>query len=356
MVTGIWSTGYKLIYYSNAILEGLKSSTSLTPQMKAQLQGEALFMRAYIHFQLTNYFGKIPYVTTTDYLINAGVVRAPVEEVYAKIVADLTEAIQLLPETYVTTGRVRPNKFAATALLARVFLYQGEWSKAEAEATKVIGTHNLYTLVPPAQVFLSTSQEAIWQVMPVTVNFGADDAFLFLPSPPNSVNYASLRPGLVEAFEENDGRRTHWVGSVSNATTTFYFSAKYKVRNPSGSWPEYNMMLRLAEQYLLRAEARAQQGNLEGAKADLDVIRSRAGLPGTQATNQSELLQAIEHERRVELFAENGHRWFDLIRTGKADAVLVNVKPDWQATDSLYPVPQSELLTNARLLPQNPGY
>ncbi|MNR31887.1 SusD family protein [compost metagenome] len=107
---------------------------------------------------------------------------------------------------------------------------------------------------------------------------------------------------------------------------------------------------------MIRAEARAHLGNVSGAQTDLNKIRRRAGLSDTPADTQSELLAAILKERQVELFTELGHRWFDLKRFGLANEVLGAHKTAWNSTDILWPLPQSELLLNENLLPQNPGY
>ena len=116
------------------------------------------------------------------------------------------------------------------------------------------------------------------------------------------------------------------------------------------------MCLRLAEIFLIRAEARAMQNNIDGAKEDINRLRTRAGLTNTTASSQSIVLNAIEQERRIELMTEFGHRWFDLKRTGRADMVLSLLKPaSWSTTDQLYPLPLYELETNPALY-QNPGY
>ena len=116
------------------------------------------------------------------------------------------------------------------------------------------------------------------------------------------------------------------------------------------------MVLRLAEQYLIRAEARAQQSNIEGAESDLDLIRSRAGLMNVTADTKDSLLSEIQHERQVELFCEWGQRWCDLKRSRLADVILgERKKPNWQSSDSLYPLPANEILRNPVLM-QNPGY
>jgi hypothetical protein len=115
----------------------------------------------------------------------------------------------------------------------------------------------------------------------------------------------------------------------------------------------------LAEQFLIRAEARAKQNNKligsNSAESDINVIRNRAGLLNTSAATQEELLSEIERERRVELFVEWGHRWLDLKRSGRASAVLSLIKPLWDDTDVLYPIPYSERLLNPKLT-QNFGY
>jgi hypothetical protein len=115
------------------------------------------------------------------------------------------------------------------------------------------------------------------------------------------------------------------------------------------------MVIRLAEVYLIQAEARAQQGNIGGAQGDLNLVRARAGLGPTTANDVGSLLTAILHERQVELVAEWGHRWLDLKRTGMADAVLGSEKPGWVGYDTLYPIPAQQLTANPALV-QNPGY
>jgi len=116
------------------------------------------------------------------------------------------------------------------------------------------------------------------------------------------------------------------------------------------------MVLRLAEQYLIRAEARVRQNDLVGAIQDLNVVRARAGLPDlSSGVSQDLILAAVIQERRVELFAEWGHRWSDLIRWGQADSVLSMEKPKWTANAKLYPLPLVDIQRNGNLR-QNDGY
>jgi hypothetical protein len=157
---------------------------------------------------------------------------------------------------------------------------------------------------------------------------------------------------LVDAFEPGDLRKSAYLKYHPEGDSGYYYVNKYSDRILLTDRPK---LFRLAEQYLIRAEARAQLGE-NGAAADINVIRKRAGLPPTKASTKSELLEAIAQERFVE-FCFEGDRWPDLKRTGKIDSIMHMYKPDsWQITDQLLPVPSTELGTNPNLNPQNPGY
>ncbi|HTF30713.1 MAG TPA: RagB/SusD family nutrient uptake outer membrane protein, partial [Flavitalea sp.] len=150
-----------------------------------------------------------------------------------------------------------------------------------------------------------------------------------------------------------------YTDTVSNPHIEYYYPYKYKSATLDDPITEYATVFRLGEQYLIRAEARAQQGDILGATDDLNTIRARAGLGNTAATIQSDLLAAILHERRVELFTEWGHRWFDLKRTASVDAVMNLVTPQkggtWSSNWAWYPIPDGELRANKNLV-QNVGY
>ncbi len=354
-VSTYWNHPFNYIYATNAMIEGLANSPNITSSLKAQLEGEAKFIRALCHFYLVNLYGDIPIITTTDFEVNRLKSRAPINEVYDQIISDLQGAQSLLSADYVTSERIRPNKATATALLARTYLYTGQWTDAEQQATSIISNTSLYDTVPLNEVFLANSKETIWQLKPTRDDINTNEGLNFILVQTPSGLSVSLSDELLSAFEDGDERKINWVGSYFNGTTTFYYPFKYKIRAGSPGI-EYSMVFRLGEQYLIRAEARAQQGDIDGAKADLNIIRKRAGLPDTEANVQASLLLAIEQERRIELFAEKGHRWFDLKRTGRADAVLSAIPlKDWQSTDALYPIPKTEL-ANGINLTQNPGY
>lgn len=352
LVLNLWGSMYQSVYAANALIERLEASTGVTESTKRQLTGEALFVRAFCHFYLVNLFGEAPLITTTDYRKNAQVSRDEVNVVYNQIEQDLLDVQELLDAEYPSDGRVRVNEGAATALLARVYLYREDWENAELQATSVID-HAEYDLVALNDITVANNNEAIWQLhrSSTVVNAATNEGVYFnIPS-----SYNALRADFINAFEGGDARSTEWI----RFDGTYYSPDKYEVTS-SGGRQEYSTMLRLAEQYLIRAEARAQQGGdlLDDAIDDVDAIRDRAGLPLIADTNpginQVDLLDAIIQERRVELFTEWGHRWLDLKRTGRAVSVLSAIKTGFTSSDELYPIPQEELNNNPNLGSQNP--
>ena len=353
-VNAWWSSAYSQIYAANLLIEGLTASTSISQPDKAKLRGEALFIRGLLHFYLANIYGDVPYITTTDYRQNRQVNRTAVTNVYQAVITDLGEAAELLAEPS-AEQRIRANKATVIALLARVYLYAGKYPEAADCASYLINNNTLYSLEAPGGAFLEDSRETIWHLMPQNQgqNTREGAAFIFIAGPPQQV---ALSNSLIDAFEPGDLRRANWVNAVSDGSSTWYHAYKYKERGNTASSLEYSVLLRLAEQYLIRAEARAMQGDLIGAKDDVDKIRFRAGLGNTPAETQAEILDAILKERQVELFTETGHRFFDLKRSGYLDQVLTPVKTGWESTDRLLPLPENELLLNPNLSPQNPGY
>lgn len=352
----LWKNSYNQIYAANAIIEGVEESETLTVTDKNQLVGEALFIRALIHFHLVNIFGNIPYIVTTDYQQNRAVHRKPENEVYKLIKADLLKASILLPKEYIGTQRVRPNKWAAHALLARVYLYRQQWDEAANMASSVLNQLNLYSWpVAFGSVFKKESLATIWQLMPATNTANTHEAgiFIFTQGPPPSL---AISNQLIAAFSNEDLRKRNWIKAVTQGSTTWYHAYKYKEQSNIGSSVEYSIVLRIAEQYLIRAEARAHQGDLIGAKEDLNKTRNLAGLENSTAVTPTDIISTIMQERRLELFTEFGHRFFDLKRTDRLDAVLSPIKPQWKTTDRLLPLPESDLLLNPNLAPQNEGY
>ncbi|HET7119593.1 MAG TPA: RagB/SusD family nutrient uptake outer membrane protein [Hanamia sp.] len=353
--SSLWGNGFSILYNANACLEGLAQS-NISDVVKNQLIGEAKFSRAFLLFNLRNLYGPIPLVTSTDYHKNQILPRSPLDSVYAQIINDLEDARNLLSANYPTAGRFRPNRFTASSLLAKVYLYQKNWTAADKKATEIIDA-GIYSLETDLNnVFLTGCNETIWELSSVIPGFETWEGYFFVPVSSNVIPSYIITDSLLNAFENGDERRQKWLNKNTINGNDYYYPYKYKLGYDGLSVPlEGYVVFRLSEQYLIRAEARAQEGNLSGAISDLNLIRNRAGLQNTTATDPTSVLSAIQHERQVELFCEWGNRWFDLKRTGKANEVLSLIKPDWQAKDTLYPIPQTELNSNP-FLTQNPGY
>lgn len=369
-----WRAIYPQIFAANNALDGLANSVTLSAAVKQQLLGEAKFIRAFCYFYLVNMYGDVPLVLNLDYKTNAVLPRAPENSVYQQIITDLKEAQTLLMPYYLKGDaitlynpgdeeRVRPTSWAATAMLARAYLYAEDYTNAEAAATAVINQTELYRLNAPNEVFLKNSKEAIWQLQPVgtdeRANTGEGRLFVLPPSGPGPENPVILDIHLLDKFETEDLRRDTWIDSVTVGGAVYYYPFKYKIGNTATSVQEYPTILRLAEQYLIRAEARAAKNNILDAQNDLNIIRGRAGLDKTKASDKSSLITAIMEERQREFFTEWGHRWLDLKRNGRLNAVMSVITPTkggtWRQEQGLFPIFQTELDRNPNLY-QNPGY
>jgi len=366
-----WGSCYGYIYVANDAIEQVTLSKGITDPVKKQLIGEAKFARAFNYFYLLNFYGDVPLALTTDYKVNMMLTRTPAADVYKQIINDLTDARDLLSSTYLnfniispSPDHVRPTRAAAAALLARAYLYAGDYSHAETAATEVID-NPVYGLTTLDSVFLKNSREAIWQLPALITGYNDMDANTFiLTAAPDLYHPFVISVDLDNAFETGDLRSSKWVGTFSG----YRFPRKYKAGTYLDPVTEYVMMLRLGEQYLIRAEARIKQDRTAEGIADLNTIRARArgtapgDLPDLSTTmNKADALLAVEHERRVELFTEWGHRWFDLRRTGRIDAVMSAAAPvkysTWNPQHALFPIPPTEILTAPGLTGhQNPGY
>lgn len=361
---------YQVIYRANAIIEGLTNYTGTSEGVRKQLIAEAKFMRAYSYFILVNFYGDVPLVLQTDVNITAYLPRESSANIYKAIVSDLADAkANLLSDYSFTSGnRIGVNKFTAAALLARVYLYLGDYQAAQSNATEVIQASNLFSMTPTATMgtalFVKNSAESIWQLPPpisATSQY-TNEAQSFIPSSNiiTALNF-DLQPSFLNLFAgTNDRRRTQWMRDLTIAGNQYVIPLKFKYRTNAeavtANVTELQVILRLAEQYLIRAEARARIGaDINGALSDLNVTRLRAGLQASTTTSPQLLLEEIALENRKEFFCEQAFRWFNLKRTGQADAVLSALKPTWRPEAKLYPISQSIINNNPNLI-QSPGY
>jgi hypothetical protein len=355
ITTNFWRSGYGNIYLANICIENLSRSANVSSETKKQLTGEAKFFRALCYMYLVNTFGDVPLITSTNVDINMQKPRSLQSDIHSLILTDLRDAWLSLTSKGAT--ETSPDQFAAAALLAREYCYLQNWEQAEVFCSISINKGKFQLETDLNNVFLATSRETIFHLAPVWTNNSTSEGYAFVPSSSSKIPQYSLTDSLLMAFEQNDLRKSAWTKSLSSNGKAYFFPSKYKINVTSQNATEYNVVLRLAEQYLIRAEARIHQNNLAGALEDINLIRQRAGLSPV-ATNASftQCIAALEHERRIEFFAEWGHRWFDLKRTNKLDTVLSSLRDkDWQTTDRFYPIPLQEIKRNPTLW-QNIGY
>ncbi len=370
-VATIWKSGYSYIYQANALIEGLGKSTALSARVCDQLAAQARFVRGLTYFYMVNLFGDVPLVLETSYEDNAVMPRTPAVQVYQQIVTDLLTAQATLSATSnsmdsLITRRNWATRWAPTALLARVYLYQEDWTNAALQASLVIDSGPFRLNDSLNLVFLASSNESIFQLAPTSASYNTAEGVYFVVADGQRPTYL-LTDVLINAFDPGDARMNNWVKMTKISGQKYYSPYKYKAGFGSVPYTEYNIVLRLAEQYLIRAEARTHLGRIGEAVNDLNTIRRRAnlaGLPGSLSPMQ--LLLAIVHERQVELFAEWGHRWFDLKRLPSllypsdssrksADDVIPVKSVGWLPYRLLFPIPSGEILKNGALT-QNPGY
>ncbi|WP_169306831.1 RagB/SusD family nutrient uptake outer membrane protein [Pedobacter polaris] len=392
---GLWNKNFTGINRANLILSKIENATTLSVPFKTRVTAEAKFLRAYFYFDLVRLFGRVPLIITvlpTADLYNQA--QSTPAQIYAQIEKDLREAYPGLPPTISATEKGRISMGAAKAQLGKVLLYQNDNAKlAEAitlfEDINKVGNVYGYNLMPvyadifnPANKFntesileIPHSNNAAWGDWG-WINGGEGNVgtqFIGMDSY-NGDTYSSgwgfcpVTLDLVNALKTDprfsatiiDGTALKAGGATYNARyqNTDYFIKKYAplkaYRSASGvaeqNWPINEIEIRLADTYLMQAEALVKTGtNPTRAKELLDAVRGRVGLGSIAVT-----LDNIYNERRLELATE-GHRFFDLVRTGKAVTVLGTV--GFKANKSEYlPIPQTEIDITKGIIKQNPGY
>lgn len=344
-VDGIWTAIYDGINVANNVIAQVPGITEMSEAEKNAALGELYFIRALNHFNLLNYFGPVPVKTIpTVGVENINVPRDEVNTVFAAIISDLQFAAANLPAG---GSKIRASRHAANALLARVYLYKKDYANAVRYANDVIDSGTYQLSGNFADIFAGEeTAESIFEVdfTPLDKNRIAEYNF---PLTLNGRREVAPSDDLISKFTAADERLS--------ASIAFAGGLPYAIKyNDLSTGSDNVIVLRLAEMYLIRAEATAQQtGDLQTIKDDINTIRFRANLGGTTAVSHPALLAAIEEERRLE-FAFEGHRWFDLVRTGRAVDALPTVS---NVNQTLFPIPLSEILTNTSSgMYQNPGY
>jgi len=335
-----WGNFYNTINRSNHIIEKLPAvnDIKLTAAQKDQLLGEAYFLRAISYFDLARTFGNVQIFLTPTKVVadKLGVKQSTQAAVYAQVLDDLTKAEPLLQTTVL---RNRVTKSTVNALRARVYLYTKKYAEAETDATIVL-SNAAYKLISPFALAAGTTEsilELSYSVNDVNGGYAQWNTSNRALEPKAEIHNLLNDPNV------GGGRKLF---SVRNAAGQF-IGGIYPTNTSAG------YLIRTAEIYLIRAEARALKTapNLTGAIEDINAVRVRAGVPALASTlSKDQVLLAIENERRVE-FPLEPFRWFDIVRTGRA-AVVFNLN---DPNKYIFPIPAGEILADPSLV-QNPGY
>jgi hypothetical protein len=384
-VGSFWAGSYAEINLCNQVLDHVDTMASVAANLKARYAAEAKFIRAYCYFRLVRAYGAVPLhlsVPKTPAEFNKERSAAP--EIWSSIEKDLTDAETILPVTYgapIDNGRA--TKGAAQALHAKVAMYQKKWSEVKSYAEKVIssGAYSLFNNY--SNLFTISNELSTESVFEIQADLivGAEGGSSFpwsqnsecqTPENQNGWGWNVPSQDLVSAFAQgNDNTRMNatiimvpeTVGGdniVQNANNNSRYNQKsyvpssYYVSGYPRGCQKNILAIRYAEVLLMNAEANNELGSAPLATSSLNLIRSRAGLPATTATSQTDLRTAIWAERRLELAMEND-RYFDVIRQGRA-ATLFGPK-GWTANkNELWPLPYNEILLSGGKLSQNQGY
>jgi starch-binding outer membrane protein, SusD/RagB family len=368
LIASAWKDNYIGIQQANIILTKIGKIPDMTDALKNTRIGEMKFLRALMYFNLVRTFGDVPLVLkeTTNVNDYFGQPRTPVAEVYKAIETDLKESINMLPATTTQKGRV--TKGAALGILGKVLLTQKKYAEALTYLGQVEGLG--YQLLSDVNKIFDVSNEnnaeIIFDVQFASgLNGNSEGSTAFqMFSPSGSVSGAKGHnlptKEVYNLYTAGDTRRSAYIGLTANGIP---FSKKLvKTSNTIADGGSNFVVLRLADVFLMMAECFAQQNDFINANLYVNKIKTRAGIPTINLSSQELLLNEIARERRLELVGE-GHRWFDLIRTGKAISVMTAYFINNQGYSTaqikennlLMPVPQGQINTDPAIK-QNPGY
>jgi hypothetical protein len=350
IVDGFWSASYDGINRVNSLVDRLAVLTDLSTDSYNHLMGEALFLRGLFYLNLVTYFGDVPLrIKPVTDLSSFDIKRSPREDVYNQIISDLTQAVSMLDINKITGFA---DKNAATALLARTYLQKyhltgnADMAVAAAQSASLViesGKYSIDTSFANLFVPSKISSESIFEVKFDVQNYTRLAQYFYTRDSSGRYEIAPT-PDIINLYDSSDLRAKSQIRLDKNQKP---YVVKY---NDIDGGTDHVYVLRLAEMYLIRAEALAfTNSNITQINADLNRVRKRAGIDAVNSTSFNELIDLIALENRRE-FAFEGHRWSDLVRTGKAEQVL-GINTNY----TLFPIPLSEIQTN-KLVDQNPGY
>jgi hypothetical protein len=396
-ISSSWNLIYGAVKDCNFALANLENA-NIEEAVAKQVEGELKFLRAYFYFTAVRYWGNIPLllkpVNTSEEAF--AITRSTTEEVYQSIIKDAEDAASALPASYSSKNIGRITAGAAKMLLAQVYLTRREYAKAETKLREIVSAPQYGLLPDYAEVFNPSNKNSKESIFEVQFKDGAEGEasnFMYAFAPVGSRGVIVVGPlseggrniptnDMIEAYENGDLRKDISIGYFARKTTPLYYVKKYDhdsdpqfARTPD-NWPVY----RYADALLMLAEAINEQGFKPGEPFNLlNQVRNRAGLASlttADASSQDAFRNVLLRERRVELAFEN-HRWFDLIRSGKAIEILTAHGERERANPTIpppnflpitsesfrisedkliFPIPINELIKNPNLLPQNGKY
>jgi len=388
LLNSTWANYYIAINRANNVITRIENVDVAVVRNKDRYIGEAKFLRALAYFDMVRIFGDVQMITgvpTIEETLKTP--RTPVATIYSEvIIKDLLDAATKLPLVCTGAEVGRATRGAAKALLGKVYLTVKDFQKSEAVLKEIIAPPYTYALLPnfndlydyskkenhSEYIFDIEYEEGLGGLGSVFTNF-------FMPNVTAMLNYYGIRGGFnesmsptrlfVDLWNPNDKRKDvtvqccgTWTNPTTgqvvtfNSTTAQSYTKKYITSVNTGSDSRANWkVIRFADVLLMLAEAMNENGKTTEALDPLNRVRTRAGLPNLSGLTQAQFRDAVALERRFELAFE-GHRWFDLVRTGKALSALAPVGMKDYMTVFPVPLSQVQVMNNPAIFPQNAGY
>jgi len=388
LLNSTWANYYIAINRANNILTKIESADVSIVRNKDRYIGEAKFLRAIAYFDLVRIFGDVQLITnvpTAEEVLITG--RTAAATIYANlIIPDLLDASAKLPIVYTGTEVGRATKGAAKAMLGKVYMTIKDFVKAEALLQEITLAPHTYSLLVNYNDLFDYSKnehhsEYIFDIEYEEGLGGLGSTFTnnFMPNVTALLNYYNIKGGFgesispttqfVNAWQAGDKRKEvsvqccgSWknpstgVVTTFNSTTSQSYTMKYITSVAVNGDSKANWkVIRYADVLLMYAEALNENGKTTAALVPLNQVRARAGLAAYTGLTQVQFRDNVAQERRFELSFE-GHRWFDLLRTGKALAACAPVGMRDYMTVFPVPLSQVKVMNNPTLFPQNAGY
>lgn len=384
VIRSTWRNYYNIINRANMLLAKIEAADPAVVKNKDRHIGEAKFLRALAYFDMVRIYGDVPMVTKPVTIEESyASTRIAVATIYDEvIIPDLLDAETMLSESYSGANEGRATVGAAKSLLGKVYLTVGDFPSAEAKLQEV--TTMGYALLDNYNDLFDYTKDEHHSEYIFDIEYeegigeGSNFTNNFMPKNPGLSAFYKVTGGgndannppasLFALFSPDDERKDvtaanghydengNFVLLMPSANASSTFTKKYMVPVVvSGDSKANWKVLRYADVLLMYAEALNENGKTDQALTTLNIVRDRAGLTGYSALNQSDTREMIYLERRLELAFE-GHRWFDLLRTGRALSVM---EPHgMKANMTVFPLPlsQVQLINDPAIFPQNPGY